>query len=510
MTEPAIVMEDLMYTYPDYNEPVLKNVDLEVNKGSFILIVGKSGSGKSTLARCMNGLIPHLFGGKMEGKVVVNGKDVSRNEVWELAEHVSLIFQNPDSQLFTLTVEDEVAFGPENLGVPRKELEKRVNWALTCIDSRNLRLKPVFNLSDGQKQRVTIAANLSMLSDILVLDEPTSNLDPRCARKLFEILEYLREEKDKTIVLIEHRTNYAAKYVDKVLIMDNGEIKISSSPEILFEEQTLKKFGIRTPNIRVSPVNRSELKKPPIDDPIIEARDLSYSYDGRSALKGIDMKIYKGESVGIIGPNGSGKTTLIKCFIGLLKPTRGKVFVDGIGTKKTTTQKLAEKVGVVLQNPAYQLFMKSVYDEVAFATQNEELSKKRVKNALKVMDLWELKDRHPQSLSEGQKQRLVIAAILARDPKVLILDEPTMGMDGYHMELLVDKLNKLKKNNLTTILVSHDVELISKVANRVVVISDGRVVGENLMRYLKTLDSNSRFDHKHASPDPFFKRSVRL
>ncbi|UZE92034.1 MAG: energy-coupling factor ABC transporter ATP-binding protein [Methanosarcinales archaeon] len=481
MVDPVIVTENLTYTYPNSNEATLKDVDLEVKKGEFVLITGKSGCGKSTLARCMNGLIPHLFGGKMDGRVLIHGKDTKKHPTWELARHIGLVFQNPESQLFTLAVEDEVAFGPENFGVPREDIEKRVDWTLTSVGMNEFRFKPVFNLSDGQKQRVAIAANLSMLPDILVLDEPTSNLDPKGAREVFGVLKYLKEEHKKTIILIEHRTNYAVGYVDKVIIMDSGEIALTDSPGVLFKAQLLKKFGVRAPepiflfgdaNQHVASENHDMLK----------TENLSYAYDGNGlAIQRVDMTIQKGETVGIMGPNGSGKTTLVKHFVGLLKPNEGRVLVDGIDTQKADVSMLAEKVGLVLQNSDHQLFMDSVYNEVSFGVKNMKSEKEieeRVEDVLRTMDLWRLKDRHPHSLSDGEKQRVTIAAVLTRRSDVLILDEPTSGMDGYHMDLLVDKLSELKKSGLTMILVSHDIEMISKLAPRTVVMSEGKIVND--------------------------------
>lgn len=475
MTDSVIVIEDLTYTYPNSDQPTLKDVNLEIERGEFVLVVGKSGCGKSTLVRCINGLIPHLFGGEINGRVLVHGKEVGKHPIWKLARHVGMVFQNPTSQLFTLTVENEVAFGPENFGVPREDLERRVDWALECVGMKESRSKSVFELSDGQKQRVAIAANLSMFPNILILDEPTSNLDARGTQELFEVLEDLKRS-GKTIVLIEHRIDHAIKCADKVIIMDSGEIKLIDSPSILLKDQ-VRKFGIRSPKAGFSLANLSE--RSDSADPLVKVLNLHYSYGEEFAIENVSTEIYDGEAIGIMGSNGSGKTTLVKCFVGLLKPTRGKVIVDGTDTHKVDVSTLARKVGLVLQNPDHQLFMDTVYNEVSFGLKYQNLPergiKERVKDALEMMGLWELRDRHPHSLSEGQKQRVTIASTLVRKPEVLILDEPTSGMDGYHMRMLVDKLNELKKD-LTIVLVSHDAEMISKVCDRVMVLDEGRIV----------------------------------
>jgi energy-coupling factor transport system ATP-binding protein len=482
-----IQIKNLTFRYSNSRKPILKDINLEVKRGEFILIVGKSGCGKSTLARCLNGLIPHLFEGRFQGDVVIYGKNTKEYPIWELARHIGMVFQNPESQLLSLVIEEEVAFGPENFALPREVIEQRVKWALECVDMSGLRTKSVYELSDGQKQKVGIAAGLSLLPEILVFDEPASNLDPESVEEFFKVLEKIKRE-GKTIILTEHRTKYAARYADRVIIIDEGKIEYDGNPEILFDTQIQKIFGLRNPNWSISRTNSIVLRE--TNHLLLEIKNLLYSYDDEFKLEIDDMAFYKNESIGIMGSNGSGKSTLIKNIVGLLKPLKGKIVVGGIDVQKLKASEVARQIGIVLQNSDHQLFMSTVYDEVAFGfklNNNKDVGEKANK-ILKMMGLWELKDRHPHSLSEGQKQRTTIASVLAREPDILILDEPTTGMDGYHMNLLINKLNELKAKGLTLILVSHDEEMLSQISDRIVILSEVKVIKDE--SYAKRGDKN--------------------
>lgn len=467
-----IRMDNLSFRYANSRELALRNISLEIKRGEFILVLGKSGCGKSTLGRCLNGLIPHLFGGELEGEVVVCEKNTRECSIAELSRYIGLVFQNPDSQLLALDIENEVAFAPENFCLPKEVIKKRVDWSLERVGMHNLRTKSVYGLSDGQKQRVAIAASLSLLPEILVLDEPTSNLDEEAAEEFFKLLQSLKRE-GKTIVLIEHRTKYAAKYATRAVIMEEGKIEYDGKPEPVFEEQIQRRFGIRKPDWQKPPQNYVIPRK--ASQPLIKISDFRYSYGDGFKLEIGSLTFYKSESIGIMGPNGCGKSTLIKNIVGLLRPLEGKIFLAGVDSQKLKVSEIAGRIGLILQNSDHQLFMSSVYDEVAFGLElngNHNDNREKVKEILKMMGLWEVRNRHPHSLSEGQKQRTALAAVLAREPDVLILDEPTTGMDGHHMDLLIGKLNELKGKGLTLIIVSHDEEMISKISDRIVVLSD--------------------------------------
>ena len=491
MSDPLISIRNLSYTYPNSSQPALKNVNLDVAKGSCTLIVGQSGCGKSTLARCLNGLIPHLFRGKLEGQLTVEDKDTSTIPVWELANHVGLVFQNTESQLFTLTVEDEVSFGPENFGIPRREIRERVDWALDALDISNLSSCSIFKLSDGQKQRVVIAANLSSLPEILVFDEPTSNLDPKGKQEFIELVKELRGKWKKTIILIDHYLQGMMDCFDSVVIMEDGEIKLTGATDILMDGDIIERFCLRRSSwifsqaisaMHVSDSNRKidhDMLKDTAE-PVIFAEGLCFSYGKIPVFKKISFGIEAGEIVGIVGKNGGGKTTLLKLIAGLLKPLSGRIVVSGTDTRNVGVSQLARKAALVLQNPDHQLFASSVYEDVAFSiesTENHFSGRSAIiEEVLREMDLWDLRHHHPHRLSEGQKQRVTIAVALARQPEILVLDEPTTGMDGKHLDMLRAKIRKLNAFGITVVIASHDSELILSLCHRTFLIEYGKMI----------------------------------
>lgn len=487
-----IKVSDLTYRYPHTSQTAINSINLQVMKGEFLFITGKSGCGKSTLALSLNGTIPHILEGEMDGNVIVNGKNTRDYQVAEIAPHLGFIFQNPESQFFTLRVEDEVAFGPENMGLDPKEIDKMVSKALKYVDMSDFRKRNVFQLSEGQKQRVAIAANLALNPDVLVLDEPTSNLDPQGAAELFHVLEKLKN-KGKTIILIDHRTHFARKLADRLVIMTDGQIIREGSPELLDNPSLREKHGIRDPNPpftkllvcnegvsmennRTSEVQHQEINSPENGIKVLEVENLSFQYGDGFKLSDVSFSIFQKEVVGIIGDNGSGKTTLANLLAGLIKPSLGKINF----TQEKNGSPLARKIGMVLQNPDHQLFMDSVYTELSFGLPELGFTpseiKERVDTVINSMNLINLKNRHPHSLSGGEKQRTLISALIARKPQILILDEPTTGMDAYHMNQLVREIKSLEKTGMAVILISHDQEFILKSAKRIISIYNGQII----------------------------------
>lgn len=471
----ALKIEQLNYKYPNTSHYTLKNINFTVGKGEFVFITGKSGCGKSTLARCINGILPKILGGEISGSIILNGKDIADMEVSDLAGDLGFIFQNPESQFFTLKVEDEVAFGPENINLDKKEIEKRVKWALEKVMMYHKKNENVFHLSEGQKQKVAIGANLSLLPEILVLDEPTSNLDPPNAFKLFEILKNLKEM-GKTIILIDHRTQYGLELADRVLIMNNGQIAVDSEIEILKDEKVRELYGIRNPEVLIKELKNdkgtSSIKN---EDIVLKVSNLSYSYPDGFSVEKINFNLIKGQCLGILGSNGSGKTTLAKMLVGLIKPEKGRIeFIN--------TEKKNFKIGMIFQNPDHQLFMDSVYSELSFGMDkfdiNENELEERIMEVLESMNLKGMNKRHPHSLSGGEKQRTIISAFLVREPNILILDEPTTGMDYYHMQKLVNEIKRILKKDISVILISHDLEFLQQSTDKLIIMSGGKIVNE--------------------------------
>lgn len=516
---PIVEVEGVTYTYPNAEEPALRGVTLTVDEGEFILLTGPSGCGKTTLCRCLNGLIPHFYSGEMEGEVRVLGLSTREHPPSELARYVGLIFQNPDNQIFSLTVEKEVAFGLENLGVERVEMRKRVDWALEVVGLSHLRHRLTNELSGGEKQRLAIASILAMRPRVIVLDEPTSFLDPKAAEHLFEILDLLNREYGMTIILIEHRVDLAVRYVDRVIVMDGGLVIVDAPPREAFTSPKTRAVGVAVPRVlelserlmrRGIPLKRLPLTPEELleelqgrlrgdggwsggevrvegAEPIIEVIDVSYTYpNGVKALDGINLRINRGEFVAIMGENGAGKTTLVKHFIGLLKPTEGRVLVDGIDTSQVTVASLARKVGLVFQNPDDQLFAESVEEEIAFALRNfgysEDVVAKRVNWALHLLDIERYRASSPFTLSGGERKRVALASVLAWDPEVVVLDEPTIGQDYAQKERLRHFLMQLRSQGKTTIIVTHDVEFVAECEPRVILMAEGRILADGPAR----------------------------
>ncbi len=487
--------------------------------------MGPTGCGKSTLCLTFNGVIPHAIGGDLRGRVVVDGLNVAEHGIQELATRVGMVFQDPETQLFSATVRSEVAFGPENLMIPREEIIERVNWALDVTRLRGYEERAPINLSGGEKQQVALAAAIAMRPKILVLDEPTSELDPAGTSKIFSLIRELNERFGMTIVMIEHKEE-AVQISDRIILMKEGRIIGEGRPKEIFSKgRIVKESRIRVPQVSQlfymlrergldlgsTPIAVEEayhllkgvLRKEKAEDlrseieprkskPIIRVENLFFKYkNGPMALKGVNLEIYEGEFIAIIGENGSGKTTLAKHFNGLLKPTKGDVIVDGVNTKDAPITDLAKIVGLVFQNPDHQFFSYTVEEEVAFGPKNLGLSneevKARVDEALKFVGLEDLRDRHPLTLSRGQRQKLAVASVLAMRPKIIVLDEPTTGQDEVSINQIMSLVSRLRDEGRTIIMITHDMSMVAKYAERVIVLSDGKVLAEGPTREIFSL-----------------------
>jgi energy-coupling factor transport system ATP-binding protein len=517
-----IEVKDLSYTYPQASKPALKNVNLTINPGEFILLTGPSGCGKTTFCRSLNGLIPKFYNGEMTGKVIINGMDTAEHSTMELAQHVGLIFQNPDNQIFALTVEKDIAFGLENLGKPKDNIFKEIDWAADVTGIQELRNRATHELSGGQKQRLTIASVLAMHPSIIVMDEPTSFLDPVGAERIFNVLDQLNREFGITVIIIEHRIDIAAKYVNRIIIFDKGEVRNDGDPVAILSNEETRLLGVGIPRIlslakhfdnkdlfEKFPLtseqfygnikNKLREKKPDLKNkishelltlsgkyhhkPLIEAKGLSFSYPGKvQALKEVNLTINQGDYVAIMGENGAGKTTLVKHFNGLLRPKKGKILFEGKDIYGKSVAELSKKIGLVFQNPDDQLFEESVEKEISFALHNfnvkESLIEKRVDWALNLLDISNYRTKSPFTLSGGERKRVALASVLAWDPEVLVLDEPTIGQDYGQKERLRHFLMQLKTQGKTVIVVTHDVEFVAESQPNIVLMAGGKIVKE--------------------------------
>lgn len=524
----VIRAENLTYTYPVGDKPAFKELSFKIYRGEFVLVTGPSGCGKTTLCRCFNGLIPHFYNGRLEGEISVIGMNIVEHPIHEFAQHVGLVFQNPENQLFSLSVEKDVAFGLENLGLPREEIRERVDWALEITGISNLRDRAPFELSGGQQQRVAIASVLAMKPEVIVLDEPTSFLDPLSAKKIFEVINRLNKELQITIVLVEHRLDLAAKYADRIIVMNKGRIILDGETKEVFNSEETKIVGVGIPratrlyqilrekglklndipitseeathlikdafatvgfpgktivNSKSELCNNTEAEEMVEQSPVIIVENITYTYpNGIRALRGVSLAIREGECVAIMGQNGAGKTTLVKHFNGLLKPVNGRVLIDGVDTRKTSVAKLARKVGFVFQNPDHQLFCETVEKEIAFALRNfgfdEKKIEKRVDWALNILDLTEYRNVSPFMLSGGERKRVALASVLAWNPKILILDEPTIGQDYMQKEKLRNFITQLNAQGKTVVIVTHDIEFVAECKPRIILMREGKIVAD--------------------------------
>ncbi len=532
-----IKTDDVYYEYMSQSDDELgvqavRGVSISIEKGSFVVVLGRNGSGKSTLARLLNGLLL-----PRKGTVVIDGISTSNGEmIWDIRKTLGLVHQNPDNQIVATTVEEDVAFGPENLGVSPEEIRVRVDESLMLVDMEGFGEFSPHMLSGGQKQRVAIAGILSMEPKCIVLDEATSMLDPNGRKEVMEVLHSLNRDKGITIVLITHHMDEAVN-ADQILVMEAGRIILKGKPKQIFEKvEEVRRAGLDVPQItalayrmRLSgfkmdrlPVTMEEMlelmkelldnnprsdlrrkEKTPLDilrleeepylpeeinkDPIVKIQNLSHTYMPgstfeRKALKDINLTLNTGDILGIIGHTGSGKSTLVQHLNGILKPDSGTIEVDGLRAEGKELKALRKKVGLIFQYPEHQLFEETVYKDITFGLNKLSLSqdeiKERVLHTINLLGIApELLEKSPFELSGGQKRRVAIAGVLVMEPKVLILDEPTAGLDpqgSLEVFKILSSLNK--KEGTTIIIISHNMEEVAAFCNRVAVMSEGSIV----------------------------------
>ena len=456
-----IRLDNVSYTYPFQSRKAIDSVSFEVKQGEAILFTGSSGSGKSTLVRIINGLAPHYYRGEITGTVLIDGKDNVRREIHEIAGDVGTLFQDPEHQFFALSVEDELAFAHECRGVSPSEIRATVLEMIERFSLQKVMHSKIFDLSEGEKQKVALASIISLRPRIVILDEPSANLDPGATEELASILADLKKQ-GITIVIVDHRLYWLSRLIDRVYVFQHGRIKESGHYSILDKEAIRDRYGLRKTKIGSSKMDLPDVKK--AQKPGFKIDDMSFSYhrNGRQPLFDyISLGLPIGEVTAIVGNNGAGKTTFAKLLTGLLKMSSGKIFLD---YRIIPPKALLKKSSIVLQNMDHQLYMKTVRSELAIAARYL-LKPEREKRANELMDrfcLAELAMRHPQSLSGGQKQRLVIACGLIKNPDILILDEPTSGLDGMNMRIMSEMMKEFAGQGKCVLVITHDLELVQE------------------------------------------------
>jgi cobalt transport protein ATP-binding subunit len=510
----AIALRGITFTYAAASQPCLREIDLTVRQGELITLMGATGAGKSTLAKCLNRTIPAFHGGRLEGEIEILGRTLHSEGVAELAGLVGLLSQDFEAQLFATNVLQEIAFAMEQLGVPASTMHGRAREALAVVGLSGFEHRDPATLSGGEKQRLAIAAILALRPPVLIFDEPTTDLDPIGKEEIFAVLDRLRGE-GSTLILIEHEIA-AAERADRVVVMEAGRIVADSPPQRLLPQvKLLENYSIRpadidrlTASLALSPTARhldalaASLQgriattapapasgSPPESPAVLVTEQASYLYDDNHvAVDGVDLTIRAGDSLALIGQNGSGKTTLAKLLNGLLRPSSGNVLLNGRSITDLPLNRVAGEVGYVFQNPDHQIFASTVYDEVAFGPRNLGLSRtavdERVGEALDAVRLRGFEQDDPFLFAKGQRQRLAVASLLALRPRVLILDEPTTGLDYPEQRQMMDLVARLQAQGMTLVMITHSPWVVAEYARRAVLLTSGRVLFDGPLRAL--------------------------
>lgn len=505
-----IDFQGVSFRYAGAEKYAVRDINIKIRSGEIILVTGPAGSGKTTLCSCINGLVPHYHEGELTGQVIVRSHNTQRARIGGLASLVGMVFQDPESQLVSSSVIDEVAFGPENLGVPRAEINQRVADALIATRLSGFEDREPHNLSGGEQQACVIAATYSMHPEIYVMDEPLANLDPQGRIQVLQVLVDVAKQRKKTLVIVEHSLEEVLPWVDRVIVLDQGQIvrdgtvdevlaagdipRVFTRPGII---RLADKFGLSLKTFTAEKfyadlTNRNHLgvidfakRTDPLPRetpsvPIIEFQNVHYSYKGDSAaLKGVNLTIQQGELVAILGRNGSGKTTLARHIIGLLQPAKGRVIVAGKDVATTPTHELTQEIGFCFQNPNHQFVSFKVRDEMTFGLKAHNIDPaefdERVQRALELVDMLDFINAEIFDLGKGQKQRLALASVLTLNPKILVIDEPTTGQDPQMTREIFDIIKHLNDLGTTVVMITHRVDYAAAYAGRAVVLKRGDI-----------------------------------
>jgi len=511
-----IEIKNFWWKYAGSDTWALNGVDLTINEGEFVLISGPTGAGKTTLLRSIIGLIPYGYLGTLKGNLYIREKNLLESSISEMSKIVGMIFEDPETQIIWNRVIDDVVFPLENLNFNKNEMVERLNYSLKLLNLEDKKYSSPYELSGGQKQRLSLATLIAKRPKIILLDEPTSQLDPVGRREVIDALIELKKEYSSTIVIVEHNIDQLVKYVDRILLLDDGKVVLDDIPDKYFENidiikihrgsipeivelsyhlkknNFISKIYLNTEDLydEIKKINFTNIEKkiesnynytPSSNTDAIVAENLSLVYpNGTMALNNISLRIKQGEFVGIIGVNGSGKTTLVKTFNGLLKPTSGNLIILGKNINKWDSEELVKKVGYVFQNPIHQISNRTVYDEVAFGLRNIKMPENqinaRVMSALKRFELEHLKNKHPYTISRADQFRVVFASVIVMSPEIIIVDEPTTGQDLYQSYQIMNYLKEENQKGKTIIVITHHLRFISQFVPRTIILLFGNKI----------------------------------
>ena len=517
--DPVITFKNVNFQYRTKSTPTLKNINLSINKGEKVLIIGSSGSGKSTIAKCINGLIPSTDKGKLEGEVSVCGMNPTDEGIFGMSKHVGTVLQDTDGQFIGLTVAEDIAFALENDNVPYEEMHQKVFEAAKTVDVEKLLTSVPGALSGGQKQRVSLAGILVDDVDILLFDEPLANLDPAAGKRIISLIDEINSNTDKTVVIIEHRLeDVLYKKIDRIIVVENGEIAADTTPNKLLSTNLLIEKGIREPLYiaalkhagctlnaedsldSIDTINLNPYKKElnswftqiqtPVqkneNDIALELKNISFSYNKakNKTVEDINFKIHKGEMVSIVGTNGAGKSTIASLICGFNIQDSGEIFLNGQEISKLSIKQRGEKIGFVMQNQNQMICKSIISEEVGLGLAVRKVPKaeitERVNKALKICGMYPYRNWPISAVSFGQKKRVTIASILVMNPEIIILDEPTAGQDYAHYTEIMEFLRQLNRElGITIIMITHDMHLMLEYTDRAIVVSDGHIIADD-------------------------------
>ncbi|USD52909.1 ABC transporter ATP-binding protein [Vibrio sp. SCSIO 43153] len=543
----TIEFSNFSFRYESLDKPTLKNINLRIEKGEKIVIIGPSGSGKSTLGQCLNGLIPHAIKGETSGKLTINGQDTAPFDMHQFTEQVGTVLQDTDSQFVGLSIGEDIAFALENQLMSNIDMYPLVKATAKMVDLEQMLDRSPHDLSGGQKQRVSLAGILVDDVDILLFDEPLAALDPKTGKKTIEIIDELHRETGKTIIIIEHRLeDVLHRSVDRIILMESGEIIADTTPDEILASPLLEEYGIREP-LYLSALKEagcaiegdakpSSLSTLPLAqyqsavsawfeaskatnvekqaETLLAVRNLTYSYDGeKNALEDVSFVVKRGEFVSVLGKNGSGKSTITKLVMGVIEPDQGSMILNGQDLNELTIFERSQKVGVVMQNPNHMISHHMIFDEVAFGLRNRGVEEKQVEaKVLEVLELCGLsKYRHwpIEALSYGQKKRVTIASILALEPELLILDEPTAGQDYRNYTSMLSFIEKLNRElGITVMIISHDMHLVLEYTTRSIVIADSKLIADAPMT--EVFSSPALLDQANLATTSLYELATEL
>ncbi|EGR0038661.1 ABC transporter ATP-binding protein [Vibrio vulnificus] len=543
----TIEFSNFSFRYESLDKPTLRNINLRIEKGEKIVIIGPSGSGKSTLGQCLNGLIPHAIKGEVSGSLTINGQETATFAMHQFTEQVGTVLQDTDSQFVGLSIGEDIAFALENQLTSNIEMYSLVKATAKMVDLEQMLQRSPHDLSGGQKQRVSLAGILVDDVDILLFDEPLAALDPKTGKRTIEIIDELHRKTGKTVVIIEHRLeDVLHRHVDRIILMDDGEIMADTTPDELLASPLLAQYGIREPLYLTAlksagchlalddhPSSLSELPLANYQhamadwfhqanttsnhirsETLLDVRNLTYSYDGeKNALEGVSFNVQRGEFVSILGKNGSGKSTITKLIMGVIEPDDGAIYLNGQDLSELTIFERSQKVGVVMQNPNHMISHHMIFDEVAFGLRNRGWDEQQVNDkVLEVLELCGLsKYRHwpIEALSYGQKKRVTIASILALEPELLILDEPTAGQDYRNYTSMLSFIEKLNRElGITVVIISHDMHLVLEYTTRSIVIADSQLVADAPMT--DVFSNPALLDRANLTTTSLYELATRL